>query len=144
MTTINNETKVRALLSAGKSSEAILDYLVMNDDYRTKAEARPILDAFIQEQGLAPAKKIPMSEQYETWYLALSVSDKRTMIKSQLKDKAVEIGMSGKSADWYARVYELAGRLALSIYNEAPADEAPADEAPAKRTRKAKGERHVL
>ena len=145
MTTINNETKVRALLAAGKSSVMILDYLVMNDDYRTKAEARPILEAFIAEQGLAPAKKVPMSEQYEAWYLALPLAEKRSMDKTKLRAKAVEIGMSDKSADWYARVYDLAGRLALSIHdeaqgNDAPANEAPANEAPAKRTRKPKGE----
>lgn len=120
MTTINNETKVRALLNAGKSSESILDYLVMNEDYRTKSEARPILEAFLQANGLVPVKKIPMSEQYETWYLAQSLQDKRTMTKKQLKDKAVEIGMTDKSADWYARVYELAGRLALSIHDDEP------------------------
>lgn len=133
MTTINNETKVRALLSAGKSSEMILDYLVMNDDYRTKAEARPILEAFIAEQGLAPVKKVPMSEQYEDWYLALPLEEKRSMDKTKLRAKAVEIGMSDKSADWYARVYDLAGRLALSIHDES-------NEASAKRTRKPKGE----
>ena len=152
MTTINNETKVRALLAAGKSSESILDYLVMNDDYRTKAEARPILEAFMAENQLVKVKQKPMSEQYEDWYRALPLSEKRTIDKTKLRTKAVEIGMSDKSADWYARVYALAGALALSIYDEtqsneppadeAPADEAPADEAPAqpKRGRKAKGE----
>ncbi len=138
MTTINNETKVRALLAAGKSSEMILDYLVMNDDYRTKAEARPILEAFMAENNLTKVKSKPMSEQYEDWYRALPLSEKRTIDKTKLRAKAVEIGMSDKSADWYARVYSLAGALALSIYDES--NEAPADKAPAKRTRKAKGE----
>lgn len=130
--TIKNEQKVRALLAAGKSSEAILDYLVMNDDYRTKAEARPILEAFMTENQLVKVKQKPMSEQYEDWYRALSLSEKRTMNKTRLRAKAVEIGMSEKSADWYARVYALAGALALSIYDEVQGNEAPADEAPAK------------
>lgn len=154
--TIKNEPKVRALLAAGKSSEMILDYLVMNDDYRTKAEARPILEAFMTENQLVKVKQKPMSEQYEDWYRALPLSEKRTIDKTKLRTKAVEIGMSDKSADWYARVYALAGALALSIYDESnhesevdiyedfvdPRDEAPADDAivKPKRGRKAKGE----
>lgn len=117
--TIKNEQKVRALLAAGKSSESILDYLVMNDDYRTKSEARPILEQFMAENNLTKVKQKPMSEQYEDWYRALPLAEKRTMDKTRLRAKAVEIGMSDKSADWYARVYALAGALALSIYDEA-------------------------
>lgn len=135
MTAINNETKVRALVSAGKGQEAIVDYLVMNDDYRTKPEARTALEAFMTANKLVPEKKVPMSQQYEAWYKALSREDKLAQTKKTLHDQAVAIGMSDKSADWYARVYELAGRLALemSVAVE-PADEAPST----KRTRKPK------
>jgi hypothetical protein len=118
---MNNEQKVRALLQAGKSPEDIVKFLVMNEDYRTGPEAKTALETFMTEQGLVPVKKVPMSEQYETWYLALNISEKRALTKKQLKDKAIEIGMSDKSSDWYARVYELAGRLALSIHDEASA-----------------------
>lgn len=128
MTTINNETKVRALLLAGKTSESVVDYLVMNDDYRTKPEARTALEAFMIDNMLVPEKKVPMSQQYEAWYKALSREDKMAQTKKTLHDQAVTIGMSDKSADWYARVYELAGRLALEMSQ--PTDEAPSDEAP--------------
>ena len=135
MTTINNETKVRALITAGKGQEAIVDYLVMNDDYRTKPEARTALEAFMTANKLVPEKKVPMSQQYEAWYKALSREDKLACTKKSLHDQAITIGMSDKSADWYARVYELAGRLALEM---SQADE-PADKAPStKRTRKPK------
>lgn len=129
---MNNEQKVRNLLASGKSAENVLDFLVMNDDYRTKAEARPILEAFMQAEGLVPTKKVPMSELYEAWYKALSTEDKVACTKQSLHDKAVELGMSDKSADWYARVYLLAGRLALDMMG------VPA--APVKRGRKAKGD----
>lgn len=115
MTTINNETKVRALLLAGKTFESVVDYLVMNDDYRTKPEARTALEAFMTDNMLVPEKKVPMSQQYEAWYKALSREDKQAQTKKTLHDQAVTIGMSDKSADWYARVYELAGRLALEM-----------------------------
>lgn len=133
MTTINNETKVRALITAGKGQEAIVDYLVMNDDYRTKPEARTALEAFMTANKLVPEKKVPMSQQYEAWYKALSREDKMAQTKKSLHAWAVAIGMSDKSAEWYARVYELAGRLALEMSqaNE-PADEVPST----KRTRK--------
>jgi hypothetical protein len=130
MTTINNETKVRALLSAGKTSESVVDYLVMNDDYRTKPEARTALEAFMTDNKLVPEKKVPMSQQYEAWYKALSREDKLAQTKKTLHDQAVTIGMSDKSADWYARVYELAGRLALEMSQAIePADQAPSTRA---------------
>lgn len=127
MTTINNETKVRALITAGKGQEAIVDYLVMNDDYRTKPEARTALEAFMTANKLVPEKKVPMSQQYEAWYKALSREDKLAQTKKSLHNQAVAIGMSDKSADWYARVYELAGRLALEMSQAVePADEVAA------------------
>lgn len=121
---MNNETKVRALLASGKSSEDIVKFLVMNDDYRTGPEARTALGTFMTEAGLVPHKKAPMSDQYMTWYKALSRQDKLAQTKESLHKQAVAIGMSDKSADWYARVYLLAGSLALEM--SAPADEAPA------------------
>ena len=124
---MNNENKVRALLASGKSSEDIVKFLVMNDDYRTGPEARTALETFMSEQGLVPTKKVPMSEQYMAWYKALSRADKMAQTKESLHTQAVAIGMSDKSADWYARVYLLAGSLALEM--SAPADEAPTDEA---------------
>lgn len=122
MTAIQNETKVQALLKANKSVESIVDYLVMNDDYRTKPEARTALTAYIEANNLVPAKKVPMSEQYKAWFKALSASDKKAQTKDTLHLQAVAIGMSDKSADWYARVYLLANELAQEM---APADEAP-------------------
>jgi len=112
---MNNETKVRALLAAGKSSEDIVKYLVMNEDYRTGPEARTALETFMAEAGLVPHKKVPMSEQYMAWYKALSRADKLAQTKESLHTQAVAIGMSEKSADWYARVYLLAGSLALEM-----------------------------
>lgn len=120
---MNNETKVRALLALGKSSEDIIKYLVMNEDYRTGPEARTALEAFMNDAGLVPTKKVPMSERYMAWYKALSRKDKLAQTKESLHTQAVAIGMSAKSADWYARVYLLAGSLALEM--SAPADEAP-------------------
>jgi len=135
---MNNQEKVRALLQAGKSTEDIVKFLVMNDDYRTGPEARTALETFMAEANLVPTKKVPMSEQYMAWYKALSRQDKMAQTKESLHTQAVAIGMSDKSADWYARVYLLAGSLALEMSapaNEAPANEAPANEAPAKRKR---------
>lgn len=142
---MNNEQKVRTLLQAGKSSEDIVKFLVMNDDYRTGPEARSALETFMNTEGLVPTKKIPMSEQYMTWYKALSREDKMAQTKETLHKQAVAIGMSEKSADWYARVYLLAGTLALSIYDESnqtlkPEFNEASSELPAKRGRKAKGE----
>jgi hypothetical protein len=131
---MNNENKVRALLQAGKSSEDIIKFLVMNDDYRTGPEARTALETFMAEASLVPTKKIPMSEQYMTWYKALSKQDKIAQTKESLHTQAVAIGMSAKSADWYARVYLLAGTLALEMSAD-QFDEVPADEAPTKRKR---------
>ena len=136
MTAIQNETKVQALLKANKSVENIVDYLVMNDDYRTKPEARTALTAYIEANNLVPAKKVPMSEQYKAWFKALSASDKKAQTKESLHLQAVAIGMSDKSADWYARVYLLANELAQDMAmplsaDEVPADEVPADEVPA-------------
>ncbi len=119
---MNNETKVRALLASGKSSEDIVKFLVMNDDYRTGPEARTALETFMNGAGLVPHKKVPMSEQYKSWYKALSRQDKMAQTKESLHTQAVAIGMSDKSADWYARVYLLAGSLAL----EMSAPDAPA------------------
>jgi len=115
---MNNEEKVKALLAGGKSSEDIVKFLVMNDDYRTGPEARTALEAFMQDSGLVQTKKVPMSEQYKTWYTALSRGDKMACTKQSLHVQAVGIGMSEKSADWYARVYLLAGTLALEMSNE--------------------------
>ena len=135
---MNNETKVRALLQAGKSSEDIIKFLVMNDDYRTGPEARTALETFMSEQGLVPTKKVPMSEQYMTWYKALSRKDKLAQTKESLHTQAVAIGMSAKSADWYARVYLLAGTLAFEMSAEVAtmdADQFDEESAPAKRKR---------
>lgn len=128
---MNNENKVRALLAAGKSSEDIVKYLVMNDDYRTGPEARTALETFMAEANLVPTKKVPMSEQYMAWYKALSRKDKMAQTKESLHTQAVAIGMSDKSADWYARVYLLAGSLALemSMPSDDALDEAMADDA---------------
>lgn len=115
MTTIQNETKVQALLKVGKPLEAIIDYLVMNDDYRTKPEARTALTAYVEANNLVPAKKVPMSEQFKTWFKALSASDKKAQTKETLCAQAVALGMSDKSADWYARVYLLANELAQDM-----------------------------
>jgi hypothetical protein len=112
---MNNEDKVKALLASGKSSEDIVKFLVMNDDYRTGPEARTALETFMAESGLVQTKKVPMSEQYKSWYTALSRSDKMACTKQSLHAQAVAIGMSEKSADWYARVYLLAGTLALEM-----------------------------
>lgn len=112
---MNNETKVRALLASGKSSEDIIKYLVMNEDYRTGPEARTALETFMLESGLVQTKKVPMSEQYMAWYKALSRADKLAQTKESLHTQAVAIGMSDKSANWYARVYLLAGNLALEM-----------------------------
>jgi hypothetical protein len=117
---MNNETKVRALLALGKSSEDIVKFLVMNDDYRTGPEARTALEAFMTEANLVPTKKVPMSEQYMAWYKALSRKDKLAQTKDSLHTQAVAIGMSAKSADWYARVYLLAGSLALEMSDDIP------------------------
>lgn len=122
---MNNENKVRALLQAGKSSEDIVKFLIMNDDdYRTGPEARTALEAFMNDAGLVPHKKVPMSEQYMAWYKRLSRQDKLAQTKESLHTQAVAIGMSDKSADWYARVYLLAGSLALEM--SVPAVEVPA------------------
>jgi hypothetical protein len=121
---MNNEEKVCALLASGKSSEDIVKFLVMNDDYRTGPEARTALEAFMLESGLVQTKKVPMSEQYKSWYTALSRSNKMAQTKQSLHTQAVAIGMSEKSADWYARVYLLAGTLALEM--SMPADDVPA------------------
>ena len=118
---MNNENKVRALLASSKSSEDIVKFLVMNDDYRTGPEARTALETFMSDAGLVPHKKVPMSEQYMAWYKALSRQDKLVQTKDSLHTQAVAIGMSAKSADWYARVYLLAGTLALEM--SMPADE---------------------
>lgn len=128
---MNNQEKVKALLASGKSSEDIVKFLVMNDDYRTGPEARTALEAFMTEAGLVQTKKVPMSEQYKSWYTALSRSDKMACTKQSLHAQAVSIGMSEKSADWYARVYLLAGTLALemSMPSEDALDEAMADDA---------------
>ena len=126
--TMNNEEKVKALLAAGKSSEDIVKFLVMNDDYRTGPEARTALETFMNDAGLVQTKKVPMSEQYKTWYTALSRSDKMACTKQSLHAQAVSIGMSEKSADWYARVYLLAGTLALEM--SAPEMSAPEMSAP--------------
>ena len=112
---MNNQEKVKALLASGKSSEDIVKFLVMNDDYRTGPEARTALEAFMLESGLVQTKKVPMSEQYKSWYTALSRKDKMACTKQSLHTQAVSIGMSEKSADWYARVYLLAGTLALEM-----------------------------
>jgi hypothetical protein len=112
---MNNENKVRALLASGKSSEDIVKFLVMNDDYRTGPEARTALETFMNDAGLVPHKKVPMSEQYMAWYKALSRQNKLAQTKESLHTQAVAIGMSAKSADWYARVYLLAGSLALEM-----------------------------
>lgn len=112
---MNNKEKVKVLLASGKSSEDIVKFLVMNDDYRTGPEARTALEAFMLESGLVQTKKVPMSEQYKSWYTALSRSDKMACTKQSLHTQAVSIGMSEKSADWYARVYLLAGTLALEM-----------------------------
>ena len=112
---MNNENKVRALLASSKSSEDIVKFLVMNDDYRTGPEARTALETFMSDAGLVPHKKVPMSEQYMAWYKALSRQDKLVQTKESLHTQAVSIGMSAKSADWYARVYLLAGSLALEM-----------------------------
>jgi hypothetical protein len=125
MTAIQNETKVQALLKANKSVENIVDYLVMNDDYRTKPEARTALTAYIEANGLVPAKKVPMSEQYKAWFKALSANDKKAQTKDTLHLQAVALGMSDKSADWYARVYLLANELAQDIAVSLPADKVP-------------------
>lgn len=124
--TMNNQEKVKALLASGKSSEDIIKFLVMNDDYRTGPEARTALETFMLESCLVQTKKVPMSEQYKTWYTALSRSDKMACTKQSLHTQAVSIGMSEKSADWYARVYLLAGTLALemSMPSESALDEA--------------------
>ena len=143
---MNNENKVRALLTAGKSSEDIIKFLVMNDDYRTGPEARTALETFMTEQGLVPTKKVPMSERYMAWYKALSRKDKMAQTKESLHTQAVAIGMSAKSADWYARVYLLAGSLALEMSAEVATIDAdqfdeesvPTDEVPAKRKRATK------
>ena len=113
--TIQNETKVQALLKAGKPLEAIVQYLVLNDDYRTAPEARTALTAYVEAKGLVPTKKVPMSEQYKAWFKALSASDKKAATKESLHTQAVAIGMSEKSADWYARVYLLANELAQDM-----------------------------
>jgi hypothetical protein len=123
---MNNETKVRALLASSKSSEDIVKFLVMNDDYRTGPEARTALETFMTEAGLVPHKKVPMSEQYMTWYKALSRKDKLAQTKDSLHTQAVAIGMSVKSADWYARVYLLAGSLALEMSEDIPFEYAEA------------------
>jgi hypothetical protein len=115
MTAIKNETKVQALLKAGKPLEAIVQYLVLNDDYRTAPEARTALTAYIEANNLVPAKKVPMSEQYKAWFKALSASDKKAQTKDTLHLQAVALGMSDKSADWYARVYLLANELAQDM-----------------------------
>jgi hypothetical protein len=112
---MNNETKVRALLASGKSSEDIVKFLVMNDDYRTGPEARTALETFMNGAGLVPHKKVPMSELYLAWYEALPRADKLAQTKESLHTQAVAIGMSVKSADWYARMYLLAGKLALKM-----------------------------
>lgn len=151
---MNNETKVRALLASGKSSEDIVKFLVMNDDYRTGPEARTALETFMAEANLVPTKKVPMSEQYMSWYKALSRKDKLAQTKESLHTQAVAIGMSDKSADWYARVYLLAGSLALEM--SAPAvdiyddnftdarDLSADDEAPAKVEVKTKTKAEVM
>jgi len=129
--TIQNETKVKSLLASGKPLEAIVDYLVMNDDYRTKPEARSALTAYVEANNLVPSKKVPMSSLYKEWFKALSASDKKAQTKATLHTQGVALGMSEKSADWYARVYLLANELATEMSAaKTPADEAPADEAP--------------
>ena len=136
MTTIQNETKVQALLKVGKPLEAIIDYLVMNDDYRTKPEARTALTAYVEANNLVPAKKVPMSEQFKTWFKALSASAKKAQTKDTLHLQAVAFGMSDKSADWYARVYLLANELAMDMTMPEPAEPAePADEVNIKKRR---------
>jgi hypothetical protein len=112
---IHNQAKVDSLLAKHKTVEQIASFLVDNDDYRTKTEARGAIEAYLEASNKKAEKKVPMSAQFKTWFLELSAEHRDALTDKELHAKAVEIGMSEKSADWYARVYKLAYEVAKEI-----------------------------
>ena len=112
---IRSQAKVDSLLAKHRTVDQIASFLVDNDDYRTKPEARSAIESYLEATNKKAEKKVPMSAQFKTWFLELSAEHRDALTAKELHAHAVEIGMSEKSADWYARLYKLAYEVAKEI-----------------------------